>query len=77
MIYLLLGLLVWAASALTIAGTVFADFQDSFPAQAVRERRDDMGFAILLGCFGGITGPIGIFAVACVSGFWKHGWRLR
>jgi len=65
----------WFVSAVIVYGTIYAYFYGKYPEQ--RDTREDIGRAVLVACFAGILGPIGILAIVCLSGFWKYGWRWK
>lgn len=66
--------LAWAAPGLLSAGFTYAYFQGEFPKQAHASRRQDLGAALLMGI---LCGPMALIVAYCLSGFGKHGWRLR
>lgn len=67
-----LFLAIWLISGIvSFFGTV-TYFQKEFPQVTERQKREDMGMAILFSFFVPIIGPICLFAV---SGFFKHGFK--
>lgn len=70
----LLFIVVWIASFFYSLGTLYAEFQRRYPAQADQSRREDAGAALGIACAIGILGPLGVFIVMCLSGFNQHGW---
>jgi len=63
----------WLICAVLTAGMWFAEFQGKFPEVAQKNRRSDLGEAILIGL---VFGPLGLVAEFFTSGFAEHGWRL-
>lgn len=62
--------LFWVACGTAAAGIAYADFQRTFTLSADKSRRDDAGFALVVGFFG----PVGLLVIFFLSGFAKHGW---
>ena len=60
-----------------VAGLCFAHFQGDFPFLAKDEKREDLGFAVVMGLSYGAFSLLGVFLALCMSGFAKHGWRLK
>jgi len=69
-------IVVYIASAIICAGTIYADFRAIYGSSEERQRQD-LGLALFLGTLYGMFGPVGILVAGCISGFWRHGWRLR
>jgi hypothetical protein len=59
--------------AIAAYGICFAHFQGEFPLNAEARRRSDAGFAAIVA----ISGPLGLIVIFFMSGFAKHGWRVR
>lgn len=68
--------LLWFGCGLLGAGWDFAHVQSTCPELtpelAEEFRREELGFALLLGIFG----PFAMIVALFRSGFGKHGWRL-
>lgn len=64
--------LIWIGFGVAGAGFQFAYFHGEFPSPT--NWRDDLGIALLWGC---VLGPIGLLMSFFLSGFGRHGWRLR
>jgi hypothetical protein len=68
------AILGWLACGVFAAGAMFAYIQDEYPLCAEEMRGQDQIFAWAIGLVGGpFAGGTAIF----MSGFLKHGWRLR
>lgn len=63
----------WLLCGLLEAGMNFAYFQDKYPNHAERDKREDLGDALLMGL---MYGPIGATIEFFESGFAEYGWRL-
>ena len=70
MFYLTLILVIWLLCALYTYGVTFAYFQGEYPKL---DKASDRQFALAYSLFGPLTAIIATF----LSGFLKHGWRLR
>ena len=62
----------WIACAIFFAGTFVAYFQGEYPSG--NDLRTDLGGGLLIGI---LVGPCAAFVGIFLSGFFKHGWRLR
>jgi len=67
---------VWLISALIVAGWNFAYMQGIFQRTADGNRREDLGWAMVIGMLYGCLGPIGVLLAWLMTGFAEHGWRL-
>lgn len=74
MIFLLIGYLV---CAFLCYGTLFAAAQGMFPQIAKDQYRDDLGLSLLMGFTAGMLGPVGVLVVLLITGFAKHGFKVK
>ena len=58
-------------------GMLFAYIQRNFPSIAEQQYADDMGASILFGLVSGMLGPIGILISFLMTGFAKHGFKVK
>lgn len=71
---LLAIVILWLISALLVAGWNFAYVQSTWPCIAEKNYRSDFCYAMVCGA---VFGPLGIPVALLMTGFAKHGWRLR
>ena len=67
-------MICYAICVIITAGFCYAYFYEKYPG--VRDHREDLGSALVLGMMVGITGPIGVFMIFLSFGLGKYGWRL-
>lgn len=70
MLYVIFSLLVWFICGVVATGVAFAYFAGKYPDN----RRGNLAFAW---CWGLLGGPFSLCMSLPLSGFCKHGWRLR
>lgn len=58
-------------------GMLFAHAQGEFPSIAKQQYENDMGASILFGLVSGMLGPIGILISFLLTGFAKHGFKVK
>lgn len=74
MIFLLIGYLV---CSFLCYGMLLPLVQGMFP-QIARERyQKDLGFSLSMGLAVGMLGPVGVLAVLLITGFAKHGFKVK
>jgi hypothetical protein len=71
---LLALILCWLLCSVLAAGILFAYEQKEWPARAKKEYRCDLGWAVLISLLGG---PLILVIAFFMTGFAKHGWKLR
>lgn len=74
MIFLLIGYLV---CSFLCYGMLFASAQGMFPQIAEDQYREDLGWSLLMGLTAGMLGPVGVLVVLLITGFAKHGFKVK
>ena len=74
MIWFLIGYILCAFLSY---GMLFAYVQGNFPMIAEQQYSEDMGTSILFGLFSGMLGPIGVIISFLMTGFAKHGFKVK
>jgi hypothetical protein len=69
---ILLILIGWLACGFAAAGIEYAYMQASYPKLADEARREDAGYAVMMG----LGGPAGLIVAYLFSGFAEHGWKF-
>ena len=71
---LLALILCWLLCSIIAAGLLFAHAQTEWPSLAKQDYRSDLGWAILMSLYGG---PMTLVVAFFMTGFARHGWKLR
>lgn len=58
-------------------GMLFADSQHDNTSPPKYKYRDDLASSLLLGLTAGLLGPIGVLIVLLLTGFAKHGFKVK
>lgn len=74
MIFLLIGYLI---CSFLCYGMLFATAQGMFPRIAREKYQEDLGLSLLMGLTVGMLGPVGVLAVLLITGFAKHGFKVK
>jgi hypothetical protein len=67
----------WVFCAVISAGWFFAYVQATFSIAPQQSAREDLGMAIVISMLYGALGPVGVLLSWMLTGFAKHGWRLK
>lgn len=68
---------VWLVCSITCGRIFYLYTQGRFQNIAYKDRREDLGFAILFGMLYGFLGPVGILLALLQTGFAKYGFWIR
>ena len=74
MIFVLIGYLI---CSFLCYGMLFASAQRMFPQIAKDSYREDLGLSLLMGLTVGMLGPTGVLLVLLLTGFAKHGFKVK
>ncbi len=72
---MLIGILLsilWIICGLLAYGFTFSFFQKEFPPIAIKDKKKDKSFALMIG----LLGPIGLVVMIISKGY-KHGWSIK
>ncbi len=65
---------IYILSTIATCGMVFRNLQASQPTLPDENRRQNLGFAVLIGMLLGAAGPVGVLVAWLLSGFAENGW---
>lgn len=74
MIFVLIGYLI---CSFLCYGMLFAAAQGMFPQIAKVRYREDLGLSLAMGLTIGMLGPIGVLLALLMTGFAKHGFKVK